>query len=100
MAPDFVALRKDFPLLARKTYLNSGSYCALAESVKAAFDNYMEERLTAGANWDLWVMKNEAVRDRTAMLLGAGPDEIAITTSASAGTQFSGQRLRFYGAPE
>src|ERR1700685_1627868 len=99
MVPDFAALRKDFPLLARKTYLNSGSYCALDECVKAECDSYMEERLTAGANWDLWAMKNEAVRDRMAVLLGAGSEEIAITTSASAGLHslasafdFSGRR--------
>ena len=65
MGPDFAALRKDFPLLERKTYLNSGSYCAMAKSVEAAFDAYMEERLTVGANWDYWVMKNEAVPSRS-----------------------------------
>ena len=36
--PDFKTLRREFPVLARKTYLNSGSYCALANDVKAAFD--------------------------------------------------------------
>ena len=38
MDRDFEALRGQFPLLARKTYLNSGSYCALANSVRAAFE--------------------------------------------------------------
>ena len=71
MSPDFVALRRDFPLLEGKTYLNSGSYCALAQSVKAAIDAYMAERLAVGANWDLWVMKNEAVRERVAALFPA-----------------------------
>ena len=97
MSPDFAALRKDFPLLERKTYLNSGSYCALAESVKAAFDAYMEERLTVGANWDLWVMKNEAVRERVAVLLGARPDEIAVTASASAGINALASAFDFTG---
>ena len=58
----FEALRKEFPVLARKTYLNSGSYCALANEVKAAFEAYMEDRLLVGANWDVWVTKNESVR--------------------------------------
>ncbi len=97
MGPDFAALRKNFPLLERKTYLNSGSYCALAESVGAAFDAYMEERLTVGANWDLWVMKNEAVRGHMARLLGAQPDEIAITTSASAGLNALASAFDFSG---
>jgi selenocysteine lyase/cysteine desulfurase len=97
MGPDFAALRRNFPLLERKTYLNSGSYCALAESVKAAFDAYMDERLTVGANWDLWVMKNEAVRERVAVLLGAHPDEIAITASASAGLNALASAFDFTG---
>ncbi len=45
MTPDFAALRREFPVLTRKTYLNSGSYCALANSVRAAFDAYMDDRL-------------------------------------------------------
>ena len=53
MEPNFQALRKEFPVLARKTYLNSGSYCALANDVKAAFEAYMEDRLLVGANWDV-----------------------------------------------
>ena len=41
MEPDFAALRREFPLLEHKTYLNSGSYCALANRVKAAFETYL-----------------------------------------------------------
>ena len=73
MTADFAALRREFPVLERKTYLNSGSYCALANSVRAAFDAYMDDRLQVGANWDVWVMKNEAVRAAMAVLLGAQP---------------------------
>src|SRR5580692_3082749 len=82
---DFQALRERFPVLARKTYLNSGSYCALADSVRAAINAYMDDRLQLGANWDVWVMKNEAVRSAMAAVLRAAPDELAVTASASAG---------------
>jgi hypothetical protein len=58
MEPNFQALRREFPILERKTYLNSGSYGALANAVKAAVDAYLEERLLLGANWDAWVAKN------------------------------------------
>lgn len=99
MISNFKTLRSRFPLLERKTYLNSGSYCALADSVKEAINNYMEDRLLVGANWDVWVMKNESVRSLMAQLLGAQPDEIAVTASASAGINalasacdFSGRR--------
>ena len=97
MEPNFGTLRKEFPVLQRKTYLNSGSYCALANEVRAAFDAYMEDRLAVGANWDVWVMKNEAVRNLTAQLLRAAPDEIAVTASVSAGLNALASALRFDG---
>jgi selenocysteine lyase/cysteine desulfurase len=53
--------------------------------VQDAINNYMEDRLLVGANWDVWVAKNEAVRSAMAQVLGAHPDEIAVTASASAG---------------
>lgn len=97
MEPDFDALRNEFPVLARKTYLNSGSYCALSHSVKAAFCDYMEDRLLIGANWDVWITKNEAVRAGMAKVLRAQPDEIAVTASASAGLNALASALDFTG---
>ena len=89
-----MALRRRFPVLERKTYLNSGSYCALADTVREAINAYMDDRLLVGANWDVWVTKNEAVRAAMAQVLRAQPDEIAVTASASAGHQRARQRLR------
>src|ERR1700732_281641 len=97
MEPNFQALRKEFPVLARKTYLNSGSYCALANDVKRAFEAYMEDRLLVGANWDVGVMKNESVRALVATLLCASPDEIAVTASVSAGLNALASALDFSG---
>src|SRR5579862_8925234 len=94
---DFKALRRRFPVLERKTYLNSGSYCALADSVREAINAYMDDRLQVGANWDVWVMKNEAVRSAMAAVLRAAPDEIAITASASAGINALASALDFSG---
>jgi selenocysteine lyase/cysteine desulfurase len=97
MEQNFESLRKEFPVLQRKTYLNSGSYCALANEVRAAFDAYMEDRLLVGANWDVWVTKNESVRKLTATLLNASPDEIAVTASVSAGLNALASALDFTG---
>jgi selenocysteine lyase/cysteine desulfurase len=97
MEPDFEALRREFPVLGRKTYLNSGSYCALANEVRAAIEAYMEDRLQVGANWDVWVTKNESVRALTAALLRAAPDEIAVTASVSAGLNALASALQFTG---
>ncbi len=97
MEPNFQALRREFPVLAHKTYLNSGSYCALANDVKAAFDAYMDDRLLVGANWDMWITKNESVRALTATLLHASPDEIAVTASVSAGLNALASAFDFTG---
>lgn len=98
MSIDFHALRRRFPVLERKTYLNSGSYCALADSVRDAINAYMDERLAVGANWDVWVMKNEAVRAAMAQVLRVTPDEVAVTASASAGINALASALDFSGA--
>ena len=95
MRTDFNVLRSRFPVLARKTYLNSGSYCALADTVRDAIHSYMDDRLLVGANWDVWVMKNEAVRAGMAQVLRAQPDEIAVTASASAGLNALASALQF-----
>src|SRR5258707_9890267 len=57
----------------------------------------MEDRLLVGANWDVWVTKNESVRKWTAVLLNASPDEIAVTASVSAGLNALASALKFTG---
>jgi len=98
MPTDFDALRRRFPVLERKTYLNSGSYCALADGVRAAINAYMDDRLALGANWDVWVEKNEAVRTAMARVLRVTGDEIAVTASASAGINALASAFDFDGA--
>lgn len=97
MTMDFAALRRRFPVLERKTYLNSGSYCALADTVRDAFNAYMDDRLAVGANWDVWITKNEAVRAAMASVLRVTPDEIAVTASASAGINALASAFDFTG---
>ena len=97
MTIDFAALRRRFPVLERKTYLNSGSYCALADTVRDAFNAYMDDRLAVGANWDVWIAKNEAVRAAMASVLRVAADEIAVTASASAGINALASALDFTG---
>lgn len=77
--------RERFPLLAHKTYLNSCSYGALADTVEQALLAYIRDRRERGACWEQWVGQLEQLRDRTARLLGAHSDEVAITASLSAG---------------
>ena len=99
MSIDVERLRKRFPALAHKTYLNSGSYGLLSLDVRQAFEDYLAGRDERGSDWGEWVERSDAVRDRTARLLNAESNEIAVTASASAGINslasafdFSGER--------
>lgn len=97
MAADWEAFRADFPTLRDKAYLASGSYGLLSRRVEAAFRQYMDDRIEKGADWGRWVGKADAVRDGMASLLNAGADEIAVTTSASAGVNSLASALDFSG---
>lgn len=83
--PDFERFRARFPTTLSKTYLNSGSYGLLADSVRAAMERYLSDRIERGADWGGWVGLEEEVRHQMAVLLNAQAEEIAVTASASAG---------------
>jgi len=89
--------RSRFPVLEKKTYLNSCSYGAMAVEVMDALKRYIDDRMTKGCDWNYWVERNEAVRSSVAQLLGAHPDEVAVTTSASAGINSLASALNFDG---
>ncbi|MPZ51564.1 MAG: aminotransferase class V-fold PLP-dependent enzyme [Acidimicrobiia bacterium] len=79
------SIRDRFPLLAHAVYLNSCSQGALSTDVRGAYDRYLTDWDEKGAPWDLWVELNEGARSRFARLLNASTEEIAVTTSVSAG---------------
>jgi selenocysteine lyase/cysteine desulfurase len=79
------SIRHRFPLLAHAVYTNSCSQGALSVDVRAAYEQYLADWDAIGAPWDLWVERAESARDRVARLLNADPDEVAVTTSVSAG---------------
>jgi selenocysteine lyase/cysteine desulfurase len=97
MSIDVARLRERFPTLSHKHYLNSGSYGMLSRDVKRAFEEYLACRDERGSDWGEWVMREEAVRTRMAQLLNASSEEIAITTSASAGINSLATALDFSG---
>ncbi len=79
------SIRDRFPILERAVYTNSCSQGALSNDVRAAYEQYMTDWDDKGAPWELWVEQAEGARARFARLLNATPDEIAVTTSVSAG---------------
>lgn len=79
------SIRDRFPILDRAVYTNSCSQGALSNEVRAAYEQYLTDWDDKGAPWELWVEQAEGARARFARLLNATPDEIAVTTSVSAG---------------
>lgn len=78
-------IRDRFPLLRHAVYTNSCSQGALSVDVRAAYERYLSDWDEKGAPWGLWVELADAARSRFARLLNASTDEIAVTTSVSAG---------------
>ncbi len=76
--------REQFPIFERVAYLNSCSQGALAGSVRAAMDSYMDGMAESGSQWELWAGKQEEVRALIGQVLGASTAEVAVTPSASA----------------
>ena len=93
--PDWASIRSHFPVLEKKTYLNSCAYGALATDVTAALHRYLGDRNEKGTDWNYWVERNDSVRNAVATFLGAAPDEIAVTASASAGINAIASALNF-----
>jgi selenocysteine lyase/cysteine desulfurase len=87
--------RHRFPIFQRRLYINSCSQGALSDSVRAAYQQYLEDWDDKGAPWDYWVERQEAARGAFARLVNAAPDEIAVTTSLSAGVSALASGLRF-----
>ncbi len=90
-------VRHRFPILERLVYVNSCSQGALSDSVRASYEDYLRDWDEQGAPWEYWVERSEAARGAFAGLVGADPDEIAVTTSLSAGVSALFSGLRFDG---
>ena len=89
------SIKDRFPIVNRVAYANSCSQGALSVDVRAAYQRYLSDWDEKGAPWELWVQHAEAVRGRFARVLNAAPEEVAVTTSVSAGVSSLVSGLRF-----
>ncbi len=78
-------VRERFPIFEHTTYVNSCSQGALSIDVREAYGAYLDGWDAHGAEWEHWVERAEAARAAFAQLVGAAPDEVAVTTSVSQG---------------
>jgi selenocysteine lyase/cysteine desulfurase len=87
--------RHRFPIFKERVYINSCSQGALSDAVRAAYDEYLHDWDEHGAPWEYWLERQEAARSSFAGLINAAGDEIAVTTSLSAGVASLASGLRF-----
>jgi kynureninase len=84
---DLEAYREEFPVLERKAYLISASLGPLSRRSRAHLQRFVEAWATKGAPDHVWfedIFPQMANLKRTfASLVGAGPDELAITVNVS-----------------
>jgi selenocysteine lyase/cysteine desulfurase len=79
-------VRRDFPALQRRVYLNAAATGLPPPTVRGAVDRFYRELEEGGdVHWDDWMERREQVRARVATLVGAEPDEIAFVANTSTG---------------
>jgi selenocysteine lyase/cysteine desulfurase len=88
-------IRSRFSIFERKIYLNTCSQGALSDVVQAGLEDYIASWHEQGSPWETWVDRYEAARIAFAKFINAGPDEVAIVTSASAGINAIASALSF-----
>jgi selenocysteine lyase/cysteine desulfurase len=94
------ACRERFPIFERLVYVNSCSQGALSDAVRSAYADYLTGWDERGAPWDYWVERTEAARAAFAGLVNAQPDDVAVTTSLSAGVSAFASSLDFAARPK
>lgn len=92
--------RHRFPILGRRTYVNSCAQGALSDAVRGAYATYLADWDEHGSPWELWVGKLEQARVAFAALVGAAPEEVAVTTSTSAAVSAFASGLDFGERPK
>ncbi|MBE3566947.1 MAG: aminotransferase class V-fold PLP-dependent enzyme [Thermogemmatispora sp.] len=83
--PELEAYRKEFPILQRKTYLNSCSLGALSQRGMARLAEFTERWNEWGAHawYEIWLGELERARRQFAAIIGAEPHEVALAPNVS-----------------
>lgn len=83
--PELLAYRDEFPILQRKTYLNSCSLGALSKRSMHNVAEFMEAWNEWGAHawYEIWLGEITKVRQKFAKIIGAQVHEVAIAPNVS-----------------
>ena len=93
--------RAEFPILARRTYLNSCSLGALSQRALGRVAQFHEEWHSFGASawYEIWLGRLAELRARVAGMLNAEEREIALAASVSAALTVIGSTLDYARRP-
>ncbi len=83
--PELVAYRAEFPILQRKTYMNSCSLGALSDRSMRGLAQFMETWNEWGAHawYEIWMGEIAKARQKFATIIGAQLHEVAIAPNVS-----------------
>ena len=83
--PELIEYRAEFPILQRKTYLNSCSLGALSTRSMRGLETFMEMWNEWGAHawYEIWMGEIAKAREKFASLIGAQLHEVAIAPNVS-----------------
>jgi selenocysteine lyase/cysteine desulfurase len=86
MSTQWEEIRRDFPGLEGKVYLNAAATSLIPRPVRQAVGGFYREHEEGGdAHWDRWMQRREEIREKVAAFVGAGADEIAFVANTSTG---------------
>jgi kynureninase len=94
---NWTAWRDEFPILARRTYLNSCSLGALSQRALSRIAQFHEDWHDHGASawYEIWVGRLAELRGRVAAMIGATRDEVALGASTSAALSVIGSAFDY-----
>ena len=95
--PELLAYREEFPILGRKTYLNSCSLGALSRRSMQNMQQFMEMWNEWGAHawYEIWLGEIAKARQKFATLIGAQLHEVAIAPNVSTALSVIGSALAY-----
>jgi len=82
---DLLSYRDEFPILQKKTFLNTCSLGALSQRSISGVQEFLQlwAEMGASAWYELWVGKLAELRAAYGRVIGVGPERIALTPSIS-----------------
>lgn len=94
---DIERWRGRIPLLEDAVPMNACSRGAMTGAAREALRSYLSSWGSRGMDWERWLQEVERARGLFADLIGARPEEVAVTTSVSAATNGVASALDYDG---